>query len=24
LRGEYICKRCGLRKNSERGTDHEF
>lgn len=24
LRGEYICKWCGLRKNSERGTDHEF
>ena len=24
LRGEYICKRCGLRKNSEWGTDHEF
>jgi hypothetical protein len=24
LRGEYICKRCGLRKNSERSTGHEF
>ena len=24
LRGEYICKRCGLRKNSERSTDHDF
>ena len=24
LRGEYICQRCGLRKDSERSTDHEF
>ena len=24
LRGEYICKRCGLRKDSERSTDHDF
>jgi len=24
LRGEYICKQCGLRKNSERSADHEF
>ena len=24
LHGEYICKRCGLRKNSERSADHEF
>lgn len=24
LRGEYICKRCGLRKDSERSTNHDF
>ena len=24
LRGEFICKRCGLRKDSEQSTDHEF
>ena len=24
LRGEYICKRCGLRKDSERSTSHDF
>ena len=24
LRVEYICKGCGLRKDSERSTDHEF
>lgn len=23
-RGEFICKRCGLRKDSERSTEHEF
>ncbi len=23
-RGEFICQRCGLRKDSERSTDHEF
>lgn len=22
--GEFICRRCGLRKNSERSTEHEF
>jgi hypothetical protein len=24
LRGEFICQRCGLRKDSERSTKHEF
>ena len=24
LRGEFICHRCGIRKDSERSTDHEF
>jgi hypothetical protein len=24
LRGEYICQRCGLRKDSNHGTAHEF
>lgn len=24
LRGEYICKRCGLRNGSERSTNHDF
>jgi hypothetical protein len=24
LRGEYICNRCGLRKDSERSTNHDF
>lgn len=24
LRGEFICQRCGLRKDIERSTDHEF
>ncbi len=24
LRGEFICQRCGLRKDSERNTNHEF
>jgi hypothetical protein len=24
LRGEYICKRCGLRKDSDRSTNHDF
>jgi len=24
LRGEFICQRCGIRKDSERSTDHEF
>ena len=24
LRGEYICKWCGLRKNSEQSTNHDF
>lgn len=24
LRGEYICKRCGLRKDSEWSTNHDF
>ena len=23
-RGEFICKRCGLRKDSERISEHEF
>ena len=23
-RGEFICKRCWLRKDAERSTDHEF
>lgn len=24
LRGEFICQRCGIRKDSDRSTDHEF
>jgi|GEM_PF-2118102 len=24
LRGEYICKRCGLRKDSEQSANHDF
>jgi hypothetical protein len=24
LRGEYICKRCGLRKDSDRSANHDF
>lgn len=24
LRGEFICQRCGLRKDSEWSTNHEF
>lgn len=24
LHGEFICQRCGLRKDSERSTEHEF
>jgi hypothetical protein len=24
LRGEYICKRCGLRKDSEHAVEHDF
>ena len=23
-RGEFICQRCGLRKDSERSTEHKF
>ena len=23
-RGEFICQRCGLRKDGERSTEHEF
>ena len=23
-RGEFICQRCGLRKDSEQSTEHEF
>lgn len=23
-RGEFICSKCGLRKDSERSTNHEF
>ena len=23
-RGEFICQKCGLRKDSKRSTDHEF
>jgi hypothetical protein len=24
IRGEFICQRCGLRKDGERSTEHEF